>query len=268
MWLKNCTWVNKILHMRIVCILIVLLCWADLNAQVSEIKTASSENSSSKSEKSGSVESSSGSSYSSSNGGAVFFNFLFSGIGEWQSFKLRDSRERYPSMVSLDVMLQAGIKPSSYYLLMPRIRGNWGLFSTDFRMSYLIEEGAEGFEHIRTNDWQVLQLNLVTHRFFTFKVGTGFMQEAFNDEEMFSETAFLLFVHAPDQSKLLGFEYRFAKDWETGSNPRWELSAQYQHELFNKGALHGYASVGTVFQKYYNQIEVWGVQAGFVLRFF
>jgi hypothetical protein len=251
--------------MRVIFILIMFVSCANLNAQVSEIKSASADNSSSKSEKGGSGDSGSG---SSSGSGAVFFNFLFSGIGDWQSYKLHDDRERYPSMVSLDVMLQGAIKPSSYYLLMPRIRGNWGLFSTDFRMNYLIEEGAEGFEHIRTNDWQILQLNLVTHKFFTFKAGTGFMQEAFNDKEMFSETAFLLFVHAPDQSKLLGFEYRFAKDWDTGSNPRWELSAQYQHELFNKGLLHGYASVGTVFQKYYNEIEVWGIQAGFVIRIF
>ena len=94
------------------------------------------------------------------------------------------------------------------------------------------------------------------------------MKEAFNTEEMFYESAFLFFVHAPDQSKLLGFEYRFSKDWDSGANPRWELSAQYQHELFNKGALHGYASIGTVFQKYYNKIEVWSVQAGFVFRIF
>ena len=257
--------------MRLIFIIAFACACLELNAQVSEIKRSSSENSD-KSESSG--KSGSGSSSSDldngggGGGGAIFFDFLFGGIAEWQSFKLRDDRERYPSMVSLDVMLQTGIKPASYYLLWPRIRGNWGLFATDFRMNYLIEEGPEGFEHIRTNDWQILQLNLVTSRFFTFKVGTGIMQEAFSDERTFSETAFLMFVHAPDQSKLLGFEYRFSKDFDTGANPRWELSAQYQHELFNKGALHGYATVGTVFQKYYNEIEVWGVQAGFVFRFF
>src|SRR5688572_5461839 len=219
--------------MRLIFIMLFACFCLELHAQVSEIKKASSENSSDKSGKS--VSGGGGSdSDGDGGGGSIFFNFLFGGIADWQSFKLRDNRERYPSMVSLDLMLQTGIKPSSYYLLWPRVRGNWGLFSTDFRMNYLIEEGAEGFEHIRTNDWQVLQLNLVTSRFFTFKVGTGFMQEAFNSKEMFSESAFLLFVHAPDQSKLLGFEYRFSKDWDTGSNPRWELSAQYQHELFNK----------------------------------
>ena len=253
--------------MRLTCILILLACSCmELNAQVNEIKSASSDNSSGKSGKSSGDSSSDSDQHAGS--AAIFFDFLFGGIAEWQSFKLHDNRERYPSMVSLDVMLQTGIKPSSYYLFWPRIRANWGLFSTDFRMNYLIEEGVEGYEHIRTNDWQILQLNLVTARFFTFKVGTGIMKEAFNTKETFSESAFMLFVHAPDQSKLLGFEYRFSKDWDTGIKPRWELSAQYQHELFNRGALHGYASVGTVFQKYYEQVEVWGIQAGFVFRIF
>ncbi|HEU5292271.1 MAG TPA: hypothetical protein VFU05_16600, partial [Cyclobacteriaceae bacterium] len=238
--------------MRPAFVILFVCCCLQLHAQVSEIKTASKENSSGKSGKSGSSEGD-----DSDGGGAFFFDFLFGGIAEWQKFKLQSYRERYPSMVSLDVMMQGGIKPSSYYLLWPRVRGNWGLFSTDFRMNYLIEEGVEGYTHIRTNDWQVLQLNLVTSKFFTFKAGAGYMQEAFNTKESFYESAFLMFVHAPDQSKVLGFEYRFAKDFDTGANPRWELSAQYQHELFNKGSLHGYASAGTVFQKYYNTINVW-----------
>ena len=135
-------------------------------------------------------------------------------------------------------------------------------------MNYLIEDGIDGYEHIRTNDWQVLQLNLITSRFFTFTLGTGFMQEAFNTKEVFSESALLLSFHAPDQTKLIGFEYRFAKDWDTGANPRREFSVQYQHQIFNSGSLHGYATVGGAYQRYYNSITVWGIQAGLVFRFF
>jgi hypothetical protein len=238
-----------------------------LLAQVSEIKSASSSNSS-KSARGEGGSGGSGSSGGGGGGGAFFIDFLFGGIVDWQSYKLKDDRERYPSMVSLDVMMQGAIKPSSYYILWPRIRGNWGIFSTDFRMNYLIEEGIDGYIHIRTNDWQVLQLNLVTSKFFTFRVGTGFMQEAFNTKRSFSESAFLLGVHAPDQSKQIGFEYRFSKDFDTGANPRREFSVQYQHQIFNAGALHGYLSAGVAYQRYYNAITVWGMQAGFILRIF
>jgi hypothetical protein len=230
-----------------------------LFAQVDEIKSESSKNSSRSKD-------------NDSRGGGGFglsiFVDVFQGIGQWQSMKLQDDRERYPSMVSFDIMIQGAIKPSSYYMAWPRIRGNWGLFSTDFRMNYLIEDDIDGFKHIRTTDWQIIQLNLITSRFFTFRIGTGFMKEAFNEKRSFSESAFMLNVHAPDQSKVLGFEYRFAKDWETGSNPRREFSVQYQQQLFTINGFHGYTTVGVVYQKYYNTIEVWGIQGGLVFRFF
>jgi hypothetical protein len=195
-------------------------------------------------------------------------DFLFSSIGQWQGYKLRDDRARYPSMVSLEMMVQGGVKPASYYMFWPRIRGNWGLFSTDFRMNYLIEESIEGYKHIRTNDWQIIQVNLITSRFLTFRAGTGIMKEPFAARRTFNESAFMFGVHAPDQTRTVLFEYRFSKDWETGANPRRELSAQYQHELFKAGSLHGYASAGVVYQKYYNTITVWGFQAGLVFRLF
>lgn len=251
--------------MKPICTLLVaIFATTTLCAQVSDIKSASESNSSNSGKSSGSG----GDGSSSGGGGVFFFDFMFDVFIGGQVMKLRNDRERYPSMVSLDVMFQGAVKPSSYYMLWPRVRGNWGLFSTDFRMNYLIEEGIDGYEHIRTNDWQVLQLNLVTSRFFTFRLGTGFMQEAFGDRRNFSESAFMLFIHAPDQTKSLGFEYRFSKDWNTGVNPRREFSVQYQQQLFEAGKLHGYATVGGVYQKYYNSIEVWGIQGGIVFRIF
>lgn len=248
--------------MKPICTLLVAFFTASsLCAQVSEIKSASESNSS----KSGRSNTDSG---SGGGGGGFFLDFMFDVFIGGQTMKLRNDRERYPAMVSLDVMFQGAVKPSSYYLLWPRIRGNWGLFSSDFRMNYLIEEGIDGYVHIRTNDWQVLQLNLVTSRFFTFRLGTGFMQESFGEKRNFSESAFMLFVHAPDQTKSLGFEYRFSKDWNTGANPRREFNVQYQHQLFETGKLHAYATVGGVYQKYYNTIEVWGIQGGLVFRLF
>lgn len=249
----------------LISVLLTISCFARLCAQVNEIKGASSSNSSSS--KSESSDWGDSDYDSDEDGGGLFFGF-FDGIAEAQSFKLSKDRERYPSMVSFDVMIQGAVKPSAYYLFWPRIRGNWGLFGTDFRLNYLIEESVDGYIHVRTNDWQIIQLNLVTSRFFTFRLGTGIMQEAFSEESSFSETAFMLMVHAPDQTKVLGFEYRFAKDWDTGANPRREFSVQYQHQLFNTGNLHGYATVGGIYQRYYNSIDVWGIQGGLMFRFF
>ncbi len=242
---------------------IALLCLSETYAQVDEIKSASKSNSSARS-------GSTGSDTNGYDGGGIsldVFFFLFDGLGSLHTHKIRD-RYNYPATISVDVSFQAAIKPSSYYVLQPRIRANWGLFSTDFRMNYLIEDDIDGVKHIRTNDWQVLQLNLVTQPFFTFRVGTGFMQEAFEDHQYFSESTLMLNIHAADQSKVLGFEYRFSKDWYTGANPRQEFSIQYQEQIFQASLLHGYVSLGGLYQRYYSSIDVWGIQAGLVFRFF
>jgi hypothetical protein len=94
------------------------------------------------------------------------------------------------------------------------------------------------------------------------------MEEAFGDERSFFESAFMAGVHAPDQTKTLGFEYRFTKDWDTGANPRREFTIQYQQQIFNTGSLHGYITAGGVYQRYYNSITVWGVMTGLVFRLF
>ncbi len=240
-----------------------------LSAQVSEIKSASSNNSSkSASNNLGDIDYDSDYTEHGDGIGGFMFEFLFGGISWWQSFKLRSDRARYPSMVSIDAMIQMAAKPASYYLVWPRICGNVGLFGTDFRMNYLIEEGIDGYRHIRTNDWKMLQLNLVTSKFFTFRLGTGYMQEAFNAHKAFSESTAMVLVHAPDQTKVLGFEFRTSKDWSTDANPRREFSIQYQNQLFVTGKMHGYASLGWVYQRYYNSINVWGIQGGLVFRFF
>lgn len=241
-------------------VVFIFVIWLSLSAaaQVDQIKSESKSNS----EKTDRSRSSGG------GGGWFMFDLFMNTIPQWQGFKLREDRSRYPSMVSLDMMVQGGVRPASYYLFWPRIRGNWGLFSTDFRMNYLIEESIDGYKHIRTNDWQIIQMNLITSRFITLRVGTGMMTEAFGANRRFNESAFMLGVHAPDQSKIILFEYRFSKDWDTGVNPRREFSVQYQHQLFSAGSLHGNISVGGVYQKYYNTIEIWGVQGGIVFRIF
>ena len=241
-------------------ICLMLLCAGNMYAQVDEIKGASRSNSSQKS---------GGSNSDGGNGGGVgldVFFFLFDGLGSLHISKIQARKN--PAVISVDVGLQGAVKPAGYYIFQPRIRGNWGLFSTDFRLNYLIEDDIDGLKHIRTNDWQVLQLNLITNRFFTFRVGTGFMQEAFEDYQYFSESAFIFNVHAPDQRKLIGLEYRFSKDWNTGANPRREFSIQYQHQIFQASILHGYIAFGGLYQRYYNRIDVWGIQTGLVFCFF
>jgi hypothetical protein len=232
---------------------IFILCLIATTAagQVDGIKNASSSRGSSR----GSGENgSSGTDF----GYDVFF--MFGHLIEWQHHQL-DKKQDVPSMVSLDIMLQSAFQPSAYYIVNPRIRGNWGLFSTDFRLNYLVEEGIDGVKYLRTNDWQVLQLNLVNTRDVTFRAGAGMMQESFGGRHSYGEWTGAVQLK-PIVRKLGGtFEYR-------GSEVRTEFNAYVQYHIFSKSKLHTYLTGGAVFQRYYKTIDVWGIQGGIMFSIF
>ena len=245
-------------------ILIASLCFASIlvSGQVNRIKEASAQTAQEY------RSSESGSSSSNSNGSGFFVDVLMF-LPNWQMYKLQGSRERYPLMVSVDVMLQGAFMPADTYVIWPRIRGNWGLFSTDFRMNYMMEKNdAGGFTSLRTNDWQILQLNIITSRFITARIGGGIMTESFGANQNFTELTAGFGIHAPDHSNAFYLEYRDAYKSGADFNARVEFSAQYQHQIFQSGALRGYLTAGGVYQKYYGTLEFWGLHGGVVLRFF
>lgn len=222
-------------------------------AQVDEIKSASSSRSSGETRGGGS---------SGSSGNFVidfFFQFMFTEVIHAQQQKISRKHE-IPSIISLDVMLQAAAQPSSYYIMHPRVRANWGLFSTDFRVNYILEEGIDGIKYLRTNEWQVLQLNLVTTKDVTVRVGGGVLYEAFEMKRSYPE--WTGGVHIMPFGKLGGVaEYRSAES-------RREVNAHVRYGFFEKRRLHGYLTAGAVYQRYYSQVDVWGMQAGVVLSLY
>jgi hypothetical protein len=231
-------------------------------AQVSDIKTASSSNA-------GSGGGSGDRRGGSGNSGAFiyFFADALNGLASWQQYKLQ-KKDVNPYMVSLDIISQVAIQPSRYYLYNPRIRGNWGLFSTDFRINYLLQEKGIGTDDLSSIDWQILQLNIVTTRNVIGRIGGGFMKENFGGRESFFESTFGVFVQSNDKKIGGSIEYRLAQDFETGLVPRRELSAQFEKRLFSSGYWNTYLTLGGVYQRYYESISVWGVQAGLAFRIF
>lgn len=227
-----------------------------VQAQVGDIKRKSSENASGKSE---------GGRSSSGSSSVAFFFDVFQLAGQAQSYKLQkhDSIRR---LISFEAFFQGAVQPSSYYLFNPRIRGNWGLFSTDFRVNYLIEENTG--QNLTTLDWQILQLNLVTTRNFTLRVGGGNLYERFGSNQSFFEWTIGTSVYSNSQDIIGNLEYRVAKDFFTDMVPRREINFSVEKQIFNAGLWRGYLSVGGVYQRYYESVSVWGLQGGIVFRVF
>jgi hypothetical protein len=220
-------------------------------AQVDDIKSASTE-------RAGSRRSESSRNSSNSFHALDIINISAHALIEWQRIRLQ-MREQNPSMVSVEVIAVAAVQPSSYYIVHPRIRGNWGIFSTDFRMNYLIEEDVDGIKHLRTEDWQILQLNLIAHRNVNLYVGGGFLREAFGGRAYYNEWTTCLRVNPAKVPFSLQAEYRY-------SEPRVEFSTNVQYPVLRKGMSNIYLLAGGAFQEYYSNVRVWGLQGGIMLK--
>lgn len=202
-----------------------------------------------------------GSSGSTSGFLAEFFLQLMFGEVVYQQQRKLEQIHEIPSLVSVELLLQGAGQPSSYYILNPRLRANWGLFSTDFRFNYILEEDIDGIQYLRTNDWQIVQLNLVTTRDLTFRVGGGFLQEAFAERKSYPEWTGGVHIR-PFSSKLGGvIEYRV-------SEARNEVNGHIRYAFFEKKRLYGYLTAGVVFQRHYREVNVWGFQSGFAFSIF
>ena len=238
-------------------IFVLLLVSSFAFAQVDAIKKSSSGSSGGGSEKG----------RSSAVAAYYFINFAFRTIIPWQISTLQ-KRGEVPNVLSLEVYGQAAIQPSTYYVFNPRVRGNWGIFLTDFRMNYMVEDKIGGLRDLRTDDWQVLGLNVINTRRVTARISTGIMHEAFGDGNIFNESAAGLSVMSDDQRIGVMGEFRWARDYSTGRNPRLEGSISLQRKLFDHGHIHMFATGGATFQRYYNEINVWGIQGGFAFKLY
>jgi hypothetical protein len=229
-------------------------------SQVGDIKGASSANKSS-------GRSDRGRSGSNASLAYFFIDFTVRNIVPWQMNTLQ-KRGEVPNVLSLEVYGQASIQPSTYYVFNPRVRGNWGIFLTDFRMNYMIQEKIGKPEDLRTDDWQILGLNIINTRRVTARISTGIMHEAFGDGNIFSESAAGLSIMTDNQRSGIISEFRWARDYTTNTNPRLEGSIAFQRKLFDRGAIHMFATGGVQFQRYYNQINVWGLQGGLAFKLY
>jgi hypothetical protein len=235
-------------------IIVLIIMGASFNAasQVNQVKSASRSGG-------GSRDVGGGSSGGGSFAADLVFNLMFGNMVAWQQHTL-EKRYIQRQLISVDGWAQGGGQASGYYIINPRMRANWGLFSTDYRMNYLLEEDFSGVKMISTSDWQILQLNIVTARDVTFRIGGGVVRERYEGERSFPEWTAGFQIH-PFEGRLGGMvEYR-------GCEARQEVNGHIRY-TFAKGELHPYLLAGVIYQRYYSQVSVGGFQAGIGVSFY
>ncbi|MFK7904699.1 MAG: hypothetical protein AB8B69_06225 [Chitinophagales bacterium] len=222
----------------------------NIQAQVEDIKEASDRNSDAGSDDSG---------FSADSGTEFFFDiafdFLTLGYG-YHAHQLSREKE-IQEMSSIEVQPMIGYANGNTIVVAPRIRGNWGLFSTDFRYFNLVGGGL-----YQTLDWQFM-LNVVNEKEATFRIGTGVMHEYYSEGRTYTEHFFGLDTRWGESKNFTSnIEFRLAKDYNTGATPRLELNLKLNRKIYEKGRIVGYWSVGGIYQRYFNQVNVWTGQTG------
>lgn len=247
--------INRILSTIALALLLTsTISLSDARAQVSEIKELSK----AKSE----VFSGGGSNLGFFFADVMGEAFIYSFINGHREMMSRRSEE--PWLLSLDVGMHGGYYGSeNATVLSPSIRGNWGIFSSQFRYNKFQDFTAS----FPTLDWQVLQFNIVAQPGVSFRVGSGFMHEIDNNESYYEQ--FLgLELHFNQRKISPVVELRWAEDFETNRTARFEVNTQINWFLARYGHINVNLMTGFLYQKYYEQESFYFAQAGFTFNIY
>ena len=195
-------------------------------------------------------------------GCAMAVNGIFRGMFRYNR-RIMDKKPNVRRVISLDVIPEVGIGLNSdnTFLIMPRVRGNLGLFSTDFRFYNRLESGVDYIDTWKTLEWQILQFNLIQNRYANFRVGSGIYVENF-EGIVFNEHTIALSLYVPLIKSAGDLEYRIAPDYSTGDIPRQEVNLHLRRKLVGVPNLDIYGSIGGMYQNFYRGIEAWSGTAG------
>jgi hypothetical protein len=200
---------------------------------------------------------------------ALYFmmDFMVEGVVDLQVAALKRKAD-VPMIVSLEVFGQVASQPSTYYVFNPRVRANWGLFLTDFRSNYMIEHVPGGIEDFRTDDWQILGFYLLQQRSVNLRISSGLMHERFGNGNTFHESVIGGRWTSMNGKYGVFGEYRWAKNHSTNEKPRTEFNASIERFIMSHRHMNLAITFGGMYQVYYSEVPVWGIQGGIAARLY
>jgi hypothetical protein len=201
-------------------------------------------------------------------GGFYFVEFLFDHHQE-----IMDMRNLNPSVLSLEFDANTAwsfhYSPDSgqfyqYFNYLPRIRGNLGIFSTDFRYNMLIEYDLDVPTYYKSWDL-IMMLNIVPSERFKLSFGSGVYSELYTGNyynEHYINTTFGL----NNNRSLLDMDCRLAIDYTNSQLPFAEAGIRYMIRIMDIPHVYSYVTLGFVYQNYYAQHDIFGGNAGLLFN--
>lgn len=187
--------------------------------------------------------------------------FIWTGGAITQGHRQILEKDGYiPRIKSLEFSGQYSAMPSDYGVAIPRMRANWGLFSTDIRYYHQFETRLGDFSSYNSFDWQFLMLNLVTSQKVNFRLGTGIMNERVTGFT-YNENTFNLDIYPTNRLKI-NAEGRFALDYGSGNVVRreWNAGLYYLLAKHKRKGFHAFSNF--MHARFYEQVDIWTLSGG------
>lgn len=251
--------------------LISILCLIHTSGytQVTEIKkqaaTDSKRHSSAKGTRSYGSSSSSSSFNDDESFGEYILGQLFMGIAYGVGFVTVEAQkhvlakqDQLPNLVSFESGLDFGTNLSEF-TFNPSIRGNWGLFATDFRYSMLHDYSGT----LQSLDWQVVVVRVPIHN-LKLNYGAGFTSLLAPKTTYFESSAGFDLCLLKEQLKVTS-NYRWTTR-KTDERYRQEFKFTADYKLWEKGRFQLAPSIGVTYQDYFKKHHYWFANMGIRLR--
>lgn len=196
----------------------------------------------------------------------IFIDVL-GNIGESNGEYVDDKKDDVPYISHFDMAFQLGVLPNQYLVYLPRIRGQYGVFGTDFRVYHNQEYRLKETDPYTTYDWQILVLNLVSVEQVNWRIASGIMVESFDGDNFTFNEHTMAFSIFPSQKITLNVEGRLTPDYETGIMARQEVNANVLYQLNKSENIKVNLMLGFLSARYYQAVNVWTTSLGVSLTF-
>ncbi|MCP4521191.1 MAG: hypothetical protein GY827_05815 [Cytophagales bacterium] len=167
----------------------------------------------------------------------------------------------------LDIDLNVGFLPNRYVVLLPHISGQYGVFSTDFRIYSNFERRLEKLDIYTTYDWQILGINFLSLDNVNARLSSGFLSEGFEGGTSYNEHM-LSFQVYPSSALKFNTELRLTHDYENiWVRQEVNIRASYRLPITDSERTQFNLILGGLYARYYESVEVWTVSAGVGITF-
>ena len=163
-----------------------------------------------------------------------------------------------PWLVSLETGFSGGYAGAhSTLAFMPALQGNWGIFSSEFRLNRIFDSSG----NFQTLDWQILAFNIVNSRKVKFHLGGGFSHHQ-KTGETFSEYSSGLRLFFDQRSLSPSIAVRWSPDFDNGITTRFELNTQLSKRIMSTENFSVNIMAGLVYQRYFETTDFYFAQTG------